>query len=74
MLTPRLETAIGSQSGSGVDLAKVDVDELEKIAGDYSVSSIPAVYAIKNGKILDQFIGLKDDDQLKTFIDKALAK
>ena len=74
MLTPRLETAVGAKSSSNVDLAKVDVDELEKVAGEYKVQSIPTVYAMKDGKIIDQFVGLKDDDQLSTFIEKALSK
>lgn len=72
-LTPRLETIIGGQS-TKVDLAKVDVDELEQLAAEYQVQTIPAIFAIKNGKIIDQFVGRRDDDELKSFIDGALAK
>ncbi|OTF77949.1 hypothetical protein BLA29_000314 [Euroglyphus maynei] len=72
-LTPRLETIIGGQT-TKVDLAKVDVDELEQLAAEYQVQTIPAIFAIKNGKIIDQFVGSRDDDQLKAFIDGALAK
>ncbi|KAH7645007.1 thioredoxin, mitochondrial [Dermatophagoides farinae] len=72
-LTPRLETVIGGKA-TNVDLAKVDVDELDQLAAEYQVQSIPAIFAIKNGKVIDQFVGSRDDDQLKAFIDGALAK
>lgn len=65
---------IGSKAAQGVDLAKVDVDELDLVAGQYNVSSIPSVFAIKNGKVVDQFVGLQDDDQLSAFIENALKK
>jgi len=71
MLTPRLESIVGAK---GVDLAKIDVDELDGLAGQYNISSVPSVFAMKNGKVLDQFTGLKDDDQLENFIDNALKK
>lgn len=72
-LGPRLETLIGSK-GDSVDLAKVDVDELETLAGEYNVSTIPSVFAIKNGKIVDNFVGSIDDDKLDSFLEGALAK
>lgn len=72
-MTPRLETVIGGKA-TNVDLAKVDVDELDQLAAEYQVQSIPAIFAIKNGKVIDQFVGSRDDDQLKAFIDGALAK
>lgn len=73
MLTPRLES-IANKKSAELDLAKVDVDELDAVAGQYNVSSIPAIFAIKNGKIVDQFIGMKNDDQLDSFIAGALKK
>lgn len=71
MLTPRLEVAVGAQK-AGLDLAKVDVDELSDAAAQFKVDSIPSVFAIKNGKVIDNFVGLKDEDQLNAFIQKAL--
>lgn len=75
-MTPRLESMIGSKSTAEVtiDFAKVDVDELDTVAGQYNVSAIPAVFAIKNGQVVDQFVGLKDDDQLDVFIEKLIKK
>jgi len=54
------------------DLAMVDVDENETIASQFQVTSVPAVFALKNGKVIDQFVGLKDEDQLRAFVGKAL--
>lgn len=73
LLTPRLETLAGSRTGD-FDLAKVDVDELDMVAGQYNVASIPSIFAIKNGTVVDQFVGSKDDDQLNAFVDGALKK
>jgi len=72
LLKPRLETIIGANSGKGLDLAEVDVDENETIASQYQVTSVPTVFAMSGGKIVDQFIGLKDEDQLRAFVGKAL--
>lgn len=71
LLGPRLESLIASKKGKVV-LAKVDVDELGELAMNYRVMSIPMVLGIKNGKTVNQFIGLQDDDQLETFIEKLL--
>jgi len=72
ILKPRLETIIGTKTGKGLDLAEVDVDENETIASQYQVTSVPTVFAMSGGKVIDQFIGLKDEDQLRAFVGKAL--
>lgn len=70
---PRLETIVGGRAKE-VDLALVDVDELEGLAGEWKVTVIPSVFAVKNGKPVDQFVGQKDEDQVKAFIEGALKK
>ncbi|XP_074600892.1 thioredoxin, mitochondrial-like [Brevipalpus obovatus] len=71
MLTPRLEVALGGK-GDKIDLAKVDVDNQENLAAQYKVSSVPTVFAVKNGKVIDTFVGNKDDDELRAFVEKIL--
>ena len=34
--------------------------------------SVPTVIALKDGKIIDQFIGVKQADELHKFVDKVL--
>lgn len=38
----------------------------------FQVEAVPTVVGIKNGKQVDKFVGLKDDSQLKSFIDKLI--
>lgn len=75
-LTPRLETLVGAKESEkkNVDLAKVDVDLHEEIAARFKVDSVPAVFAMRKGRIIDKFVGLKDEDQLATFVEAALNK
>ncbi|XP_015787029.1 thioredoxin, mitochondrial [Tetranychus urticae] len=68
-LTPRLETVIAGKSDK-IDLAKVDVDNHEGLAGEYKVSSVPSIFAIKDGKVVDSFVGNIDDDKLRAFVHK----
>ena len=69
LLTPRLDAAIAATEGA-VDLAIVDIDDLADIALDYGVNAVPTVLGMKDGQVVDKFIGLIDEDKLATFIDK----
>lgn len=68
LLAPKLETRIGQEKN--VHLAKVNVDDLDTIAASHQVSTIPHVVGYKNGKVLDKFIGNKDNDVIDEFIKK----
>ncbi|KAK7113674.1 thioredoxin, mitochondrial-like [Littorina saxatilis] len=67
LLGPRLETIIAGQKGK-VIMAKVDIDENVELAMRYNVQSVPTVYGVKDGKVLTSFIGLKEDDEIKSFV------
>lgn len=67
----RLNTAVAATNGK-VDLAIVDVDELADLSIDYGVEAVPTVHIFKNGKSVDKFSGLVDDDILDSFIKKAM--
>ncbi|XP_021352694.1 thioredoxin, mitochondrial-like [Mizuhopecten yessoensis] len=71
LLGPRLESLISSKGGK-VALAKVDVDENTDLAIEYGVNSVPTVLGVKDGQVLDKFIGLQEDDVLNTFIEKLI--
>lgn len=64
---PRLETAVAATK-DGVDLAKVDIDELADIAMEYGVEAVPTVMTFKNGKPVEKFVGLQDDDKIAKLI------
>ncbi|XP_013783980.1 thioredoxin, mitochondrial-like [Limulus polyphemus] len=71
LLGPRLEKVIDSK-GDKVHLAKVDIDNLTELAMEYGVSAVPSVVGIKDGKVLDQFVGVLDEDKLESFVDKLI--
>lgn len=68
-LGPLLEEAVAA-SGGAVELAKVNVDENPRTAAVFGVQSIPAVFALRDGKVVDGFIGA----QPKPFVDEFVAR
>jgi putative thioredoxin len=62
-LTPVLEEVVG-EMGSGVILAKVNVDENQELAGAFRVQSIPTVMIIKDGRPVDGFTGALPKEQI----------
>ncbi|ERE84440.1 thioredoxin [Cricetulus griseus] len=68
---PRLEKMVAKQHGKVV-MAKVDIDDHTDLAIEYEVSAVPTVLAIKNGDVVDKFVGIKDEDQLEAFLKKLI--
>merc|ERR1719223_126085 len=73
ILGPRLEKIMANYDGK-VDMAKVDVDDLPDLAMNYQISAMPTVIAIKDGKEIGKFVGLKEADILERFVKDALEK
>lgn len=65
-LGPVLEKLV-RQFGGKVRMVKVNVDDNQKLASQLKVSSIPAVFAFKNGALVDRFVGALPESQIKTF-------
>jgi putative thioredoxin len=68
-LGPMLETAV-ADTGGAVELAKVNVDENPRVATQFQVQSIPAVYAVKDGKVVDGFIGALPEAEVTAFVQR----
>lgn len=68
-LGPILEKVIG-ETGGAVELAKVDVDANPQVSQAFNVQSIPAVFALHEGKIVDSFVGALPEAQVRQFIEK----
>jgi putative thioredoxin len=62
-----LEQATDATNGEVV-LAKVNVDENPGISQAFRVQSIPAVYALKNGEVVDGFIGAHPQHVVEEFV------
>ncbi|XP_028455677.1 thioredoxin, mitochondrial [Perca flavescens] len=73
ILGPRLEKAVAKQKGR-VAMAKVDIDDHTDLAIEYGVSAVPTVIAIRGGDIVDHFVGIKDDEELDSFVSKIIGK
>lgn len=68
-LGPMLEKVVRSYGGK-VKMVKINVDENQQLAAQMQVQSIPAVFAFKDGKPVDGFMGALPESQLKSFIEK----
>jgi putative thioredoxin len=66
-LGPILEKVVAETEGR-VELAKVDVDANPQVAGAFRVQSIPAVFALSGGKVVDSFIGALPEHQVRAFV------
>ena len=68
-LGPMLERAVAA-TGGAVDLVKVNVDENPTISASFRVQSIPAVFAIRDGAVVDQFIGAQPEAAVQAFVER----
>ena len=68
-LGPLLDKAVADTNGA-VELAKVNVDENPRVAQTFAVQSIPAVFAISKGQVVDQFIGAVPEAQVTAFVQR----
>ncbi len=67
-LGPALEAEAGRREGE-VDLAKVDVDANQALAGSFQVQGIPAVKAFSNGAVVAEFTGAIPPAKVAEFFD-----
>jgi putative thioredoxin len=70
-LGPVLEKVV-DETGGQVVLAKVDVDANPQTAQAFRVQSIPAVYAVADGKVVDGFVGAQGEDAVREFVARLL--
>jgi putative thioredoxin len=68
-LGPIIERVVAATNGRVV-LAKVDVDTNQRVAQAFKVQSIPAVYAVSGGKVVDSFIGALPESQVAAWVAK----
>ena len=66
-LGPILEKLAGEYNGSFV-LAKVDVDKEQEIAAAFQIRSVPTVFLVKGGQIVDGFPGAVPESQIREFL------
>ena len=68
MLAPVLEQV------TGVKIVKVNTDENPNLAAKYSISSIPRLLFMKDGKVVDQLAGLVSKQTIQSKVDALKAQ
>ena len=63
MLAPMLEKL--SEEMTQVSIVSVDVDEEQEVAMKYSIFSVPTMLIFKDGKKVDQLVGLMPQSQIR---------
>uniref|UniRef100_A0A2K6CUS9 Thioredoxin 2 n=1 Tax=Macaca nemestrina TaxID=9545 RepID=A0A2K6CUS9_MACNE len=59
--------------GLGVAVEKRSLPiHLDPLVLPTQVSAVPTVLAMKNGDVVDKFVGIKDEDQLEAFLKKLI--
>ncbi len=70
-LGPILETVTDQTDGKAI-LVKVNVDENPGIAQAFKVQSIPAVFALRDGQVVDGFVGALPEHEVREFVARVL--
>jgi putative thioredoxin len=66
-LGPMIEKAVKDAKGA-VRLVKIDIDKNQQLAQQMRIQSIPAVYAFKDGRPVDAFVGAVPESEIKQFV------
>ncbi|HUY93224.1 MAG TPA: tetratricopeptide repeat protein [Pirellulales bacterium] len=69
MLGPVLEKLAEEAQGQFL-LAKAEVERTQQVAAAWGVSSIPAVFGVRGGQVIDQFIGVLPEPQLREWLER----
>ncbi|HJU16301.1 MAG TPA: thioredoxin [Stellaceae bacterium] len=72
-LGPILEKVVRAANGA-VRMVKLNIDENPEIAQQMRIQSIPAVYAFKDGRPVDGFVGALPESQVKQFVQRLSAQ
>ena len=67
MLTPVLEQVSQDVKGKAT-VAKLDIDQAQKVTEDLQITSVPTLILFKDGKEVKRIIGLRDADFIKGFV------
>jgi putative thioredoxin len=70
-LGPMIEKVVDDTHGKVV-LAKINVDENPQASAAFRVQSIPAVYALSQGQVVDGFVGAQPEAQIRAFVNRLI--
>lgn len=67
MIAPVVEEIADEYEGK-IKVGKVNVDEEDELAAEYSISSIPTLLIFKNGEIVHTLIGYRPKEQILEYL------
>lgn len=68
-LGPILEKVVAEAEGR-VELVKVDIDANPMVAQAFRVQSIPSVFALADGKVVDSFVGALPEHRVREWVEQ----
>ena len=71
-LAPILEKVVAGYNGT-LKLAKVDADAQQQLAAIFGIRSLPTVVLVKDGQMVDGFMGALPEGQVREFLARHLA-
>ena len=71
MIAPALDESADAYAGR-LDIAKINVDENQRVPSQYHVRGIPTLMLFKNGEVVATQVGAVSKAQLAAFIDANL--
>jgi putative thioredoxin len=71
MLSPVLEKLAREHDGKFL-LAKVNTEREPDLSARFGIRSIPAVYGIRNGQVLDGFLGVQPESTIRNWLERIL--
>lgn len=66
--------SLAEEYAGAFKLAKVNIDEQQSLAQQFGVRSVPTVKLVKNGKIVDEFMGVQPATAIREMLDKHIVK
>ena len=66
MLEPSIKELV--KENADIKFALVDVDDNMDLAREYQVSSIPALFGIKDGKVVNKLVGAESKDKILALV------
>ncbi len=61
---------VANENSTKMKFVKLNVDDNQKMAAKYGIRSIPTVSVLKDGKVVDGFIGLRSKSEIETILKK----
>ena len=72
MIAPILDELAEEYDGR-VKIGKVNIDDQQKLAAEYSVRAIPTLLLFNQGQVADQIVGMRSKRDLKASFDRVAA-